>query len=325
MAITIRPQDTFPDTRDRELSNMFSNLSRRFYPVNIIGSTLYDVFSMYGTEFASASAGITQVFNDLNIETARVTAISGSVYPKLYDNFGVMLGISKSPYQEYNQFNTGSVWNSYRTQLKFLNLAYLEGSTYDALARIGQAVDGISPVILENIQSYPGWVLTSYSASVSSILAHSVGVRPYYLLVSSRMGRYGNIIPVFSTASVSVGSQISVSYSVLGLNTILQDEYFSKSGVILWFFHAGGPAAQTGSIRSLISNAVASVLPAYIKYEILYSNDFVSWRPTAPVNYVDTYASGSTTFAVSPLGWIYNDIPTSLTGSVYMTDVLTLP
>lgn len=321
MSIYLKWAQTLKDTQDRFTANLFSNLSNRWYPVNIIGSTLYDVLSMYGLEFASGSIAITQASDDLYIETVRTGLIDGHTSSKMYENFGVLVGTDKVPFQEYSQFNTGSVLNSYRTTLKFLTLSHIEGTTEDALARIGQAYTGISPVVIEPIDNYPGWVLTTYTGSVrATIFNHDNKQR--YVSVTPPWGRYGSTIPVLQS-TIIVSSSISLSYSVLGTNTVIYDQDFYRAGVLLYFFLPSASVAYNTAVQGAIVNAVDRVLPAYIKPIILYSMDFVSWRPVAPPT--DTMVASSSVFAVSPLGWVYNATPTPISGSMYTTDVIQLP
>jgi hypothetical protein len=200
-------------------------------------------------------------------------------------------------------------------------LAHIEGTTPDALARIGQAINGISPVVIEPIDNYPGWVLTTYTGSVVAT-AYNADGKQNYVVVSPSWGRFGNTIPI-GAVQVATGSTISMSYSILGLNTILKDESFYRAGVLLYFFLASGSSEQTAAVQTVIENVVNRVLPAYVKPEIHYSYDFVTWRPVAPA--ADTMVSGSNVFAVSKLGWIYNASHTSVTGSSYTTDVVFIP
>jgi hypothetical protein len=321
MSIYLKWQNTVPDSRDRFIANLFSNLAIQWYPSNIQGSNLYDLLSMYATEFASGSTDITQVFNDLFIENARTGVIQGRSTSKLYDNFGVMVGVNKLPYQEYDTFNTGSLLNSYRTELKFLTLSYTESTTIDAVTRIGQAINGISPVIIEPIQNYPGWILSNFSGSVVTTVYNSAA-KKFFVMTNPAFGRFGRIIPI-QKAIVSSGSVISLSYSILGLNTILKSEEFEKSGVLLYFFIPSGSVEQIQGVKNVITTALDNVLPAYITKEVNYSFDYALWRPVAPA--ADTMVSGSNIFAVSKYGWIYNAEPTAISGSVFITDVIQIP
>jgi hypothetical protein len=320
MSIYLKWAQTLKDTQGRFIANLFSNLSNKWYPVNIIGSSLYDILSMYGLEFASGSVGITQAEDDLFIETVRTGLIDGHTYSKMYENFGVFVNANKTPYQEYDRFNSGSVINSYRTMLKFLTLAHIEGTTKDALGRIGQAYTGISPVIVEPIKNYPGWVLTTYTGSVIQTI-YNADDKQRYVEVTPPWGRYGATLPVLQS-TIPVSSSISLSYSVLGINTVIYDQDFYRAGVLLYFFISGS-MGYTASVMAGIANAVDRVLPAYIKPLICYSSDFVSWRPAVPT--IDTMVAGSTVFAVSPFGWVYNAIPTVLSGSIYTTGVIQVP
>ena len=321
MSIYLKSLQTTKDTQDRFTANLFSNLSNRWYPVNIIGSTLYDVLSMYGLEFASGSIEITQTANDLFIETVRAGIVDGHSGSKMYENFGILVDTDKLPYQEYGQFNTGSVLNSYRTLLKFLTLAHTEGTTDDALARVGQAFTGISPVVLEMATTYPGWTLTSYTGSVVTTIGLATSDQRY-AYVSPAFGRFGSTIPV-QTPEIVTGSTVSLSYSVLGTNTVVYDQDAYHAGVMLFFFIPYGTSAYNTAVRAGITNAVSRVLPAYITPIIAYSLDFVSWRPVAPP--ADTMVASSSVFAVSPLGWVYNATPTPISGSMYTTDVIQIP
>jgi len=321
MSLYLKWRDTQPDSRDRFIANLFANISSRWYPQNIIGSNLYDLLEMYGSEFSSGSSLVTQVFNDLFIENVRAGTIVGRSVSKMYDNFGVMVGVNKMPYQEYDTFNTGSILNSFRTELKFLTLAYTESTTPDALARIGQSINGISPVVIEPIDNYPGWVLSNFSGSVIETV-YNTQAKKFYVMVNPSFGRFGKVIPLGSGV-VTTGSMISLSYSILGLNTILKSDLFEQAGVLLYFFIPSGSSTQVSDVQNVIETAVDNVLPAYIKPEIRYSFDYVLWRPVAPA--ADTLVSGSSIFAVNKYGWIYNAAPTSVTGSTFTTDVIQIP
>jgi len=238
MSLYLKWRDTQPDSRDRFIANLFANISSRWYPQNIIGSNLYDLLEMYGSEFSSGSSLVTQVFNDLFIENVRAGTIVGRSVSKMYDNFGVMVGVNKMPYQEYDTFNTGSILNSFRTELKFLTLAYTESTTPDALARIGQSINGISPVVIEPIDNYPGWVLSNFSGSVIETV-YNTQAKKFYVMVNPSFGRFGKVIPLGSGV-VTTGSMISLSYSILGLNTILKSDLFEQAGVLLYFFIPSG-------------------------------------------------------------------------------------
>jgi hypothetical protein len=276
---------------------------------------------MYGMEFSSGSMETTQVSDDLSIETVRSGVIDGHANSKMYENFGVQVGANKLPYQEFGQFNTGSLLNSYRTALRFLTLAHTEGSTVDAIARVGQAYTGMSPVILEPIDNYPGWNLTNITGSMRFTMSNGSDSQRY-IYVNSSIGRYGHVLPV--TASIySVGDTINLSYSVLGVNTTVYDEEFYRSGVLLYFFLPSSSVEQTTAIKTALTTAVQRVVPAHIQAVLQYSTDFVTWRPVAPI--VDAMVVGSDVFAVSKLGWIYNATPTSVTGSMYVTDVVEIP
>jgi hypothetical protein len=321
MSIYLKWQNTEPDTKERFIANLFSNLSL-WYPLNIQGYyDLYNILEMYGSEFSSGSSQITQTLNDLFIENVRTGVINNRNVSKMYDNFGVMVGINKTPYQEYDQFNTNSLLNSYRQELKLLYLSYIESTTQDSLSRIGHAINCIGPVIIEPILNYPGWVLMDYSGSVLNV-AYNQQSRQFYAMVYPPFGRYGSILPILKPV-INTGSVISMSYSILGLNTILMDEYSLNAGVILYFFIPSGSINQINDTQNIIKTAVDNVLPAYIKPHIFYSYDFISWRPVQPAS--DIMVSGSNIFAISKHGWIYNANPTHVTGSIFITDVIEIP
>ena len=321
MAISINWKNTLPDTPDFFTANLFQNISKRWYPQNIIGSNLFYIFDTYAQEFATGSVEITQVFQDLAIDTVRTGVIADRLYNKMYDNFGVLLDINKSPYQYYDQFNSGSVLNSYRTELKFLALSNLESMTPDALKRVGQAINGISPVVIQPLINYNGWVLTTYTGSVLNIFSSPSSQS--YVVVDPPFGRYGTVLPITNPSVINIGDTISLSYSILGFNTVLHDAYLKNSGVLLYFFISTGSLDYTNSIQNTIYNAVKSVLPAYIEPTIYYSSDFTYWRP--PIVSTDIFASGSNIIAISPHGWLYNATPTTPTGSQFTTDVIKIP
>lgn len=323
MSLYLKWQTTLPDTQDRFTANLFSNVSKRWYPVNIIGSTLYDVFSMYGAEFSSGSIQLTTMLNNLSIDAAQEGPVSGHTFSKLYENFGILVQANKLPSQQFSIFDTGSVQNSYREMLKMLFLAHTEGSTPDALARIGQAINGISPIIIEPMDEYQGMVLTNYTGSVYAVFANSGSGREY-LIVNPALGRYGHIIPVVSGSNVPIGSKISVSFDVLGVNSQVWSKEFLESGVWLYFFISSGSiSTQFGALQTFIQAEVSRLLPANIQPQISYLQDFVLWKPVGLLQ--DTPVSGSNVWNVSRGGWIYNATPTNFNGTSYITDVVTLP
>jgi hypothetical protein len=218
-------------------------------------------------------------------------------------------------------FHTGSLLNSYRTTLKFLTLSHLEGTTSDALARVGQAYTGLSPVAIEFVDNYPGWVLTNYTSSVRFSIVHA-GEEQQYIYVNTPFGRFGHTLPV-SGSTYDAGSTANLSYTALDVNTVVYDESFYRNGTLLYFFLPSGSVAYTSAVQTAIENAVHRVLPAHSQVEFVYSQDYISWRPIAPAT--DTMVVSSSIFAVSPLGWVYNAMPTPISGSVYITDVLQIP
>ena len=104
MSIYLKWATTSPDTSDRFVANLFSNMSKRWYPSNIIGSKLYDVLSMYGGEFASGSVVLTHTLNDLAVESVQEGVIPGHVLNKMYENFGALVNTNKLPFQQFSQF-----------------------------------------------------------------------------------------------------------------------------------------------------------------------------------------------------------------------------
>ena len=324
MAIFLKWQNTLPDTTDRFIANLYANISQRWYPTNIIGNKIYDIFSTYAQEFSSGSSEITQTFNDLGIPFARTGVIDDQVTSKMYDNFGTLIGVPRSSLQSFNQFSSSSsLFNSYREELRFLYLASLEGTVPDALKRIGQAFTGMSPVIIEPIHNYNGWILSTYTGTVEAIMTSSDLPNYGYVEVDSAFGRLGTILPVTHIGNITVGSQISLSYSVLGTNTILNSDTFEKSGVLLYYFISNTSGSYAPTIQNLIATQTNALLPAYIIPEIYYSNDYAFWRPQ-PVP-VDAFIAGSNVFANSADGWIYNAAPTTHTGAQYITPSVMIP
>jgi hypothetical protein len=295
-------------------------MSKRWYPINIIGSNLYDILLMYGTEFSSGSALLTQTLNNLAIESVQDGSMPGHALSKMYENFGILVQANKLPGQQFSIFDTGSVQNSYREMLKMLFLANTEGSTPDAMARIGQAINGVSPYIVEPINSYPGWVLSNYTGSVYGTVTNA-NAKEQFVIVEPGFGRFRNIIPVVTGSVLPNGSAVSLSYSVLGTNTILGSREFYESGALMYFFHASGSVSDT--VETFISQQVSRLLPANVQPLIRFSEDFVLWKPVGLLQ--DTMVSGSNVFAINHNGWIYNANPTGWNGSQYVTDVIQLP
>ena len=105
MALYLKWSDYLAGSAKRIVSNMFSYLSRRWYPVNILGTSIYRMLYMTADQLSSASTEISSTYKDLDLDEVRTTPITSSSDSKIYENFGVLAETSKQNTQNYDSFN----------------------------------------------------------------------------------------------------------------------------------------------------------------------------------------------------------------------------
>ena len=327
MTLYLKWQDYAPVSQPRMVANLMGTLSRRCYPVNIIGSTIYDIFNMYGQELYSASVEENQVFSDLFINTARSVPIDNRTTSKIYDNFGRLVGVGKQALQDFTHFTTGSLaTESYRQQLRLLYEAAQAGTTYVGLQKVGQSYSGISPLFAPVLTQNSGWVLTTYTGSV-------VAAGDGFIQVDSYLPRIGNILPT-NGLTFNSGDSYIVSWSKLGTNTKLVGAKDLYSGIRIWVYNSPTASIEGGSLRMSEESAITHNLRADMDPLFFYPG---SASVASPFNYMAYYrpdnvlAGGTTavtidgTFLVSPFGYLVNHAPTAATGSEFVGDVVRLP
>jgi len=306
-SIYLNWKDIIPNSGDWYTYNLFSYLSRRWYPVNIVGSTVYDIFSGYGEQLSSASAEISQVFDDLGIETTR----SGPLFPnsnfsKLYDNFGSFIGYSRLYGQDINYYNEELNLQSYRQQLRYLFDAYLSGGSIKGLERIIQSFFGISPLIFEPVKDYEGWTLTTYTGSI-------VSKGDTFVIFNPELNRLGKMFP--TTGSFNPGDKVAISWSKLGINTKIfsKKQFYSGIDAIIY-----GPTSLIYATSSVLNPAIEKTINKVLRADLFIhtsgSTAFNTYRPS--LTGVGVFCSPE--LSLSDAGYIYNNIGTSSTGSVYI-------
>ncbi len=312
MAVFLNWKNTIDGSQDRFAIALFNNLSPRWYPINIIGSEIYNYFEMYGGELSSLQTELDQTYSDLSIENVRVTSTGTQTTSKIYDNFGVYMGATKLFNQYFDIFSTGSVLQSYRQELRVLSQAFLEGASVEGVSKIGYAYTGVGPLFTQSLKSDYRWRLTNRTGSV-------VYVGPDFIITNPSIYPFGSYIPV-PPNTFSTGSNVIVSYSKLGTNTKLRDKQSAYSMMEMIFYTGTNNTGSTGFI-SAITNSLQHVLKADQSVRITLSDNFVYYRPqlsTSSVQVTDTLALSST-------GYLYNSSPTSGTGSSFTGTILQLP
>jgi hypothetical protein len=308
MAIFLKWQNTDVGSKDRIIADLFSYLSVRWYPVNVIGSNTFDIFNMYSLELASASAEVRQAYDDLFISSVRTTPIGSNSTSKMYDNFGVIFGVDKLFNQDYELYSNSYSLQSYRQELRLLGEAFFSGISIEGLSRVGQAYTGIAPVVLEPLKYYPGWALTTYTGSVASVGSD-------VLILSGSVPRIGSVIPytVYDPVFVA-GEGYAVSNSVLGYNTTIRDEQFYYSGLSVYTFGASA-SVYDSSFQSSIEQSMLRVIKGDQKPKFYYSTNFASYRPST--GYPSTSSVVDSVFSISSDGYLYNANPTAIGGSSF--------
>jgi hypothetical protein len=311
-------------SKERIISDLFSYLSPRWYPNNIIGSGIYDIFDMYAEQLSSSSVEVHQTFDDLSLNTVRTTPITGYSTSKIYDNFGSVFLSNKLIAQNNELYNNSTLLSGYRQQLKFLSDAYLIGSTIDSVAKVGQGYSGVSPIILEPFNDHLGWKLTSFTASV-------VAVGKDVVVLDNNYPGVGNILYTDELDS-SLGKTIYYSRSRLGYNTRPVSKQHYYSGLKVFIFGSASvnsiPYSTIGTINSDFKTSIENITNKVSRTDInsifFYSDNFVYDRYT----YGDTIL-GDQDFVINENGYVYNDIElrniNTPTGSLLRSKVVRLP
>ncbi len=310
-------------TSERFIYDLFSSISPRWYPNNIINSTgstksldVYNIFEMYAQQFASASTDLQETYNNLFIETVSTGSSSDTSSSFIYNNFGAALGVGKIFLQDYETFSTSSVLMSYRQQLRMLIEAFYAGASYEGIQRVGQSFTGISPIITQYEIDRPGWNLTTISGSVLEVGEDFfVGSNPF------ERSRY--IFPNSCTAYVSgsgyinttfsVGDNYHISYSKLGINTKIYSSNHVYGSSDIYAFVATG---STGSVQSSLTSKLNNVLRADMSMNLSLDSNFVYDKPqSGSVGFFWNYSSGS---------YVYNN-QSIVYGAIINSNVLQLP
>jgi len=317
LAIFLNWKDYDDGSKERFIISLFSSVSNRWYPPSsVVNATsenfldTYDVFDVYSEEFYLANTEIDQTFDDLSIHSVRTSPVADRNFSKLYDNFGYSFETPKLPNQKYDVFNTGSVVQSYRQELRFLQKAYLEGTTDGALNNVGYAFMGIAPILEESVKEYGGWILTTYSGSVQK-------VGEDLIITNVDIPKVGNILKVSDPVFLE-GDSFVYSFSKLGYNTKLSSKKNFNSRIKLTFY-----THETGStFKQLVEKNVKKLVRADIKPLIYYDDNFVFTRPSSST--IEDIVLNDV-LTTSHHGYIYNTKRIFPTGSFYETDILELP
>ena len=288
-------------SRERLITDLFSYLSPRWYPVNVIGTDTYYIFKMYTDQLSSASLESQQIFEDLFIKSVTSNPSTGRSVSKMYDNFGSLFEVNKLFEQDYEEYNQAYYLQSYRQQLRFLSEAYFNDPVIKSIKLVGQSYNGISPVMEESCRDVLGWKLQTVTGSILSVGDDVV-------VLDKIIPRIGNIYPL-ATSSV-VGDTFTYTFSKLGVNTKLIGTKRYNSGVDLYIFASGG---GSNSFQSSIENSIDNVLKSDIISRYYYSDTFVIWKPSTsslPLSTnVFSYASG---------GYIYNNTYVNSINEIYL-------
>ncbi len=320
MSIFLNWKNTISGSIDRFLMSLFSHLSPRWYPVNIIKSSIYDILKMYAGELKNLQTEIDTTYRDLSIEQCRIEVLEGRSTTKLYDNFGTMLGVNRLYYQDYSTFRSSYGLMPYRQELKQLSQAFLGGTSTEALSRVGYGFTGVSPIVGELAKIYNGWTLTAPTGSI-------LGIHDGFIELDRSIPRLGKIIPCYDTSLFEVGDIIVISYSKLGTNTIIRSKSHAFSTLDVEFFAYASMSVNT-SFSSAVETTIDKVIKADQDIRISYNSNYVYYRPVNDDN-IDQLASGAVAIdnylSLSPEGYLYNHARIPGEGVSFETDVLVLP
>lgn len=218
MSIFLRWKETAVHSVDRAIAALFANksISSRWYPVNIIGSTLYDIFYTYADDIASGSAEIASTNDDLSIEGVRTTSLEGRASSKLYENLGVFVDSDKTPHQVFDIYKSSTKWKAYRETVKYYLRAGIVGSSEEAARLCGRGSLGVSPILFQPmLENTSGFRLNFYTGSV-------VGTFGNYVVVDPPHFEFGSVVPTYD-------SRVYVTGSVVTISQALESSFFVSS------------------------------------------------------------------------------------------------
>lgn len=287
------------NSSERFIINLFDHISPRWYPVNIIGSSVYSAFEAYGDQLYSASAVNGRVYLDSFLETADTGSVLERNTSKLYDNFGSPYSAMLLESQYIDQFNPIVVEVGYRNQIRMLSDAYFEANTIAGTRRTGHAFSGVGLHVKELNKEYLGWKLSYYSGSLA-------GIGEGFYLSSLYIPNVKTLVP---PGFVTVHSS-SVEYSLtkLGVNTKLysKNHYFSGLDITNYGTASAGYEPQ-------LKNTIQNIIRADQYNNLEWSSDYSYWRPG------ENPELFSEPFAVYQ-DYLYNTKPVSsiaVTGSIF--------
>jgi len=294
MAVFLDWKSTAARSKERFINRLFGYLSPTLYPINIIGTVEYDVLSAYAEEFASGSAEINSVFRDLSLSTARISAIANRSYSKLYDNFGIVLGVNKLTEQNYETFNTGSYLNSYREELRTLfEAAYARTSRY-AVERVGNAYTGVAPLVVDYSLQRARMKLNYKVATVVS----SNEINRNFSVLDDGTKLHGFML-------ASEGDTVTICNGKIGQTKIFSREKVLSSPDIICF-----PSSSLSTAgKSFIQDQLLKSLRVDQFSDFSYSDDYSYQRWTAPTG--SSAVAYDTYLEITPSGVMRNsrDLP----------------
>lgn len=265
MAVFLSWKNQTVNSKERFITNLFGRVSPRWYPVNIIGSTVYSVFDAYATQLFSSSADLNWVMRDTFLSDCRTGNFPGNEYSKLYENFGVLYEIPKMYSQNFDTFNTGSSLVGYRNQIRLLSDAYFGGSSIESFQRVGQSYTGVSPYVQEFVKSYGGWQLTCLSGSV-------LKEGPDFYVIDKSIPEIGNIVQK-NILEVDLSSYV-YTLTKLGVNTKIYSKKHVYGGLLTTIYNSGSI-----DFSGAIQNALHGVVRADQYVLLSYSSNYAGWRP----------------------------------------------
>jgi hypothetical protein len=290
MSIFLNWKNYSSRSKERIISNLFSYLSPRWYPLNVIGSNIYSIFDTYADQISSSSLESEQVFKDLFIKSIRTTTIGDNITSKIYDNFGSIFKVNKLFEQDYELYDLNYYLQSYRQQLRFLSEAYFDSTTIRSIQNVGRSYNGIAPVIEQSSKDVLGWKLQTVTGSI-------IATGNNLLVLDTSIPKIGNIY-ITSTGAV-VGDTFLYTYSKLGYNTKLLGHKRYNSGINCTIFASG---FGNTSFRESIKNSINNVLKSDIIPRYAYSDKFAIWKPFSPL-----FSPISNLFTFNEGGYFYNN------------------
>lgn len=293
-------------TKERIITDLFSYLSPRWWPVNVIGSNIYSLFSAYADQLSSASLESLQTFKDLFIKQVRTDPSSDFSSYKIFDNFGSLFDTNKFFNQDFENFNNTYILQGYRQQLRFVSESYFNGITKRSLDLIEQSYNGIGPLVLNSSNDILGWKLTTISGSV--LATGNVDVASHVLLLDKKIHGIGNL---YVTSYVpNVNQTYIYTYSKLGENTKLLGIKRYNSGLNFNIFSSG---SATTSFKNSVENNNKNIMKVDLIPRYNYLNTFVYWRPKQ-----NNLPTQNNLFSYSSGNFIYNNTFVNSTNETYI-------